>query len=616
MFITNIWLEHPFLIETPESRALSVISFFSRSSKHTSPLHMLQTLSLLFRLLERFLTIRNPYAPFIYKTITFILIENINSTEIRSFVFENLKTILTLLPERKEEAEREDDLKKDSTLLSILLDPLFKKIQIEDSGESSTFQWQQFDFSFFFFLLSTPTLALSLRSLIQTADCLAKIILNDHIYGPSALKAFEFLLKKDVTFLLRDFLAKLVKIALAIYFASSKKIQLKKGKKGVIGDEEQILFAKQKIIIELLIRVGRIEGGVKGGGVRGGGGVGGGGEIGEVGGDRREEEAGVGGGGGGGGGRGDGEGEEGWEERIKVLVVHTNIQIKRQINKGVNDKGMIQVMNVWGDGEKILNKYEREFKKKEEEEKRKEEDRRREVLEGVKKEESLVKTEEGGTEGNKVENGARTEEDEGSFERDLKSKGIGYKEKSFSNSSVIRKFIKVDPKIASKLEKITSQMKNRKTLEDLKQEEVLNQQSQEVMKKKKLRKHLELRSFAYGVSPSSSFIPPLLPLNSLSLPSITSLTPTDLSMEEDFERRGVEEVWLKMGRLIRFLFLKYANSSNHFQKPETFGEIGLENQKMTVREACGMVKELGLGDKISKVDTLLVFSYFSYCFVY
>lgn len=503
-----------------------------------------------------------------------MLIENINSTEIRLFVLENLKTILTLLPERREETENEEDLKKDSTLLSILLDPLFKKIQIEDSGESASFQWQSFDFSFFIFLLSTPILVLSLRSLIQTADCLAKIILNDHIYGPSALKAFELLLKKDVNFLLHDFLAKLVKIALAIYFASSKKIQLKKGKKGLIGDEEQILFAKQRIIIELLIKVGRRKGGEEEGGVG-------------------EED--------GGGGEG-----EGWEERMKVLVVHTNIQIKRQINKGVNDKGMIQIMNIWGEGEKILNKYEKEFKKKEEEEKRKEEEKKKEalVVAGDKKEESLGKPDEGGE--GRVGNLTRTEDNEASFERDLKDKGIGYKAaKSISNSSIIRKFTKVDPRIASKLEKITNQMKNRKNIEDLKQEEALNQQSQEAIKKKKLRKHLELRSFAHGVSPPSSSTPPLLPFNSLSLPSSTSITPTDLSLEEDFERRGVEEVWLKMRRLIKFLFLKYANSSNHFQKPETFGEIGLENQKMTVREAWGMVKELGLGEKVSKVNFLL-----------
>ena len=50
--------------------------------------------------------------------------------------------------------------------------------------------------------------------------------------------------------------------------------------------------------------------------------------------------------GGEGGGRAGG---ERWKDRIKVLVVHTNIQIKRQITKGINDKGMIQVMmNVLG----------------------------------------------------------------------------------------------------------------------------------------------------------------------------------------------------------------------------------------------------------------------------
>ena len=308
-FITEAWLLFPEIFEGDETQVTSVITSYKKACKY-SKMSAFSSIVSLFRLLEQFARQKHPYAPLVYKTLTFILIENCQNIEIRGLIMMNLKEILGGL---------------DSIPLSIVIEPWVKQIQVSGNEESvAGYVWNVVDYEFMRFLANQEKL--SIKNAIQILDLLSKTFLNDHIYASIALEVMVILINRFLKMeLMGEFISKLIKISLAIYFAGEKKLKSRKAREKVkvskpnpafdeLNDSDLNTIAAQKnaMIVKFLKTLAEIK-------------------------------------------------EETLTEKLKPLVAHTNLQLKKQLNMKTNDKGMLDILSLWGNPDKLSSKYETEY---------------------------------------------------------------------------------------------------------------------------------------------------------------------------------------------------------------------------------------------------------------
>lgn len=309
-FLVEVWLLFPETFESEEAKAMNLINSFKKACKD-SKMTAFSCISSLFRLLESFAKVKDPFAPIVYKILTFILIENSHIIEIRGLIMNNMIQILSDL---------------ESIPLSIIIEPWIKQIQVSSNNPEfvNGYIWNVIDFEFMKFLANQEKL--SIKNGIQILDLLSKTFLNDHIYSPAAIDIMLTLISrflKNET--MQEFLSKLIKISLAIYFATEKKRKTKKNKDKIkvskpnpssdeLIDSDLNIIAGQKnaLIVKFLKTVAEMK-------------------------------------------------DESLNEKLKPLVAHTNLQLKKQLNMKTNDKGMIDILGLWGNPDKLSAKYESEY---------------------------------------------------------------------------------------------------------------------------------------------------------------------------------------------------------------------------------------------------------------
>ena len=306
-FLTEVWLLFPHLFESEEAKAMSIINTYKKACKNSQAIAFICIVSL-FRLLENFGQNKDPYAPIIYKTLTFILIENANAIEIRTLIMHNMIQILSDL---------------ESIPLSIIIEPWVKQIQVS-SNNSDPYVWNIIDFEFMKFLAIQEKL--TIKNAIQILDLLSKTFLNDHVYSQFSIDIMLIIINKFLNNeILQEFLSKLIKISLAIYFAAEKKLKSKKNKDKIkvskpnpseieFSDQDLSTIASQKnaLIVKFLKNLAEMK-------------------------------------------------DEKFNDKLKPLVAHTNLQLKKILNVKTNDKGMINILSLWGNPDKISAKYESEY---------------------------------------------------------------------------------------------------------------------------------------------------------------------------------------------------------------------------------------------------------------
>ncbi len=111
--LLEIWLSFPNVVEEKAEYADFIIKLMQRANRDKNPNVQIVSLAQLFKLMEHFALERNPYAPIVYKTLTFALVENHQKTSIRELMLANFKVMLetfTTIP------------------VSILLDPFIKQV--------------------------------------------------------------------------------------------------------------------------------------------------------------------------------------------------------------------------------------------------------------------------------------------------------------------------------------------------------------------------------------------------------------------------------------------------------------------------------------------------------
>ena len=142
---------------------------------------MKQTLSivaieLMFRLLEQFAVSRNPSAPTVYKTLTFLLVEFYWETEVRELMLKKFNQIFRRL---------------DTIPIAILCEPLLKQVSISQYHVSS---FNVFDFEFFSTVAHHKKL--TLQTALMMTDTLTKIALSNVFFARVSITVLQTILMR------------------------------------------------------------------------------------------------------------------------------------------------------------------------------------------------------------------------------------------------------------------------------------------------------------------------------------------------------------------------------------------------------------------------------------
>lgn len=174
-FLCEMWLYFPSLCEAKDAIANYILTVLTRSTRDKSLALQCFSLARLFSLLDNFAEGRRPYAPTVYKTLTFSLMELYQSVFLRSFIEDNLASIFTKYPKIP---------------VNIVIEPLAKQIQLDT-------ELNLCDFSFFFQVAFHPKF--SEGNAILFLDMISQIMTNDILFSPIAFPSFLAILEKNIS---------------------------------------------------------------------------------------------------------------------------------------------------------------------------------------------------------------------------------------------------------------------------------------------------------------------------------------------------------------------------------------------------------------------------------
>jgi len=111
----EIWSFFPNIIEVNPEYADNIIKMAQRANRDKNESLQVISLTLLFNLMDHFAKDKKPYAPIVYKTLTFALVENHQKTKIREIILNNFKVTFEMFP---------------NIPASIILEPYIKQVKI------------------------------------------------------------------------------------------------------------------------------------------------------------------------------------------------------------------------------------------------------------------------------------------------------------------------------------------------------------------------------------------------------------------------------------------------------------------------------------------------------
>jgi hypothetical protein len=175
-FLAEVWITKNERVQAREDISETILKLLNKGSRDRSKLLKFVCFSILFKLLDTFTSDKNNYAPKIYKSLTFLCVENHQNIDVREFMFKNFSDVFTNIK---------------NIPVAILLESLMKQITL--SG-NVTYHFNIFDFEFFKVIAMHPRLHLKLA--IDFVDMLGKIICNDVTFSNSASESFMIILRR------------------------------------------------------------------------------------------------------------------------------------------------------------------------------------------------------------------------------------------------------------------------------------------------------------------------------------------------------------------------------------------------------------------------------------
>jgi hypothetical protein len=174
-FLAELWTSFSFYLED-EAENFKILNTFKKVTRDSDKLVRFSSLNQLFRILMIFAKERNSFAPTIYKTLTFYLIENHMEVDIREFIISNFRYVYkTIL----------------SIPVGILSEPYIKQINF---SLNKTYFFNTIDINFFITLANHPRL--NIKDAIMILDVLGKVFF-ENVYFYKVIKGvFVFVLSR------------------------------------------------------------------------------------------------------------------------------------------------------------------------------------------------------------------------------------------------------------------------------------------------------------------------------------------------------------------------------------------------------------------------------------
>ncbi|OMJ86867.1 hypothetical protein SteCoe_11498 [Stentor coeruleus] len=162
-------------IRENESLVNSVLGLINRNCRDESIVIKTMAISNMFILFE-FLSDKNStFAAIVYRTLTFLLVENYSQSDFREFILSNFALIF----------------KQNSNIPpSVLLDPLIKKMQVNDVA------LEVFDYDFISIMAQYPRLGV--KHSIMLIDISGKVYLNDFVYSKAAGVSYSYIASRFI----------------------------------------------------------------------------------------------------------------------------------------------------------------------------------------------------------------------------------------------------------------------------------------------------------------------------------------------------------------------------------------------------------------------------------
>lgn len=154
----------------------TIIRILKKAARDMKRTLVVISIELMFRILESFAESKHPFAPTLYKTLTFLLVEFYWEIDVRELM---LKHFIHLYANY------------DNIPISILCEPLIKQIEISQYHATS---FNVFDFEFFRYIASHQKLTIPTAMLLM--DSLSKIALTSVFYQLPAISCVQTLIDR------------------------------------------------------------------------------------------------------------------------------------------------------------------------------------------------------------------------------------------------------------------------------------------------------------------------------------------------------------------------------------------------------------------------------------
>ena len=193
--LCEIWLLIPQEIEMGARADVpkAILTLLKKAARDASLSLQIGALTNLFQLLSGFANEAHSYAPYIYKTLIFSLIENHANEVAREFIVCNIIQTLESMPH---------------VPVGVVVEPVVK--------QASLHGYNNLDFDFFISLSKHPRL--TVRHGLMTLDLLGKICLNDPLFGRVGTVPFLILAKRfGEEEVVQEYMERFAKVALSMF---------------------------------------------------------------------------------------------------------------------------------------------------------------------------------------------------------------------------------------------------------------------------------------------------------------------------------------------------------------------------------------------------------------
>ena len=196
MFLCDIWCYFIDSFKDHEDLAVSIINFMKKVIRDGNKSLKILALGQIFELFDNFTYQKVKYAPILFKSLIFILVEHYHNYKIREFILANLTRIIS---------------EHESIPLSHLVDPVVKQAML-----LKTLSFQIFDFDFYVALSRHPNL--SIKDGVLLIDLCGKIITSDSVYSLASEVPFLIISSRFIRFIpFQDYILKLFSIIFNIH---------------------------------------------------------------------------------------------------------------------------------------------------------------------------------------------------------------------------------------------------------------------------------------------------------------------------------------------------------------------------------------------------------------